>query len=271
MFNKDNSGNIILYQITSNDPLSIKEVNPLLQDSSINKFLILNNNKELLWSPFELREGNNIFIHNNNGFLKIDASVDTRIIINDKLIGTNVYYKDERIGIGRAPLYEYKFDIEVPKNTLLTAFHIGDGSHGFSMGNGTSQGFIPEIIGMGDDENDAGLYFVGRSGNDVSSDIPLIIIDGRNANNNKLSNRPIFGITSAEYNNYKFIVDKNGLVGIGKIPEKHILEVNGIVKAKDFVLDSSISISQLIELIVEQNTQIDIIKNQVTELQKLIK
>ena len=92
----------------------------------------------------------------------------------------------------------------------MTAFHIGDGSVGFSMGNGTTMGFVPQILGIGGDENDAGLYFVGIAGNDRSSNIPLIILDGRDAYNDKLINRPILGITSSKYNKYMLLIDAKG-------------------------------------------------------------
>jgi hypothetical protein len=236
-------GNIILHQIDDN--LSIKEVKPLHVDSSLN--ILSLNNKILEWVPY-----------------------DTRVIIDDRLRDTNVYYLSDRVGLGRAPLHSYKFDIAVPENTLMTAFHVGDGSFGFSMGNGTSQGFIPEIIGMGSDENDAGLYFIGRAGNDLPSSIPLIIMDGRNKLNKTITNRPIFGVTNSQYDDYKFIIDQNGRVGIGKFPEIYKLEVDGKIRAADFILDSSISTKELVEIIIRQNNEIDILKNRMTELENSI-
>ena len=205
----------------------------------------------------------------NHNYIKIDASVDTRVIIDGTLKDTNIFYKDDRVGIGRAPLHNYKFDIKIPKNKLMTAFHVGDGSYGFSMGNGTPQGFLPEIIGMGSDEYDAGLYFLGRSGNNISSSIPLIIIDGRNSFNKSLTNRPIFGITNAQYNKYELLVDQYGNVGIGKIPQIYKLDVNGSIRAADFILDSSVAMSELIEIIIEQKNEIDIIKSKLKDLEAL--
>jgi len=236
----DEIGNIILHQI--DDTLSIKEVRPFYVDSSL-KILGLNN-KNLEWFPY-----------------------DARIIINDRLIDTNIYCMSDRVGLGRAPLHSYKFDIGVPENTLMTAFHVGDGSCGFSMGNGTNQGFIPEIIGMGSDENDAGLYFIGRAGNNLPSTIPLIILDGRNHLNKTITNRPILGVTNSQYDDYKFLINHDGLVGIGKIPEIYKLEVNGKIKATDFILDSSISTRELVEIIIKQSNEIDILKNRMTELE----
>jgi len=261
-------GNIILHQIIyDEEKLSIKEVKPLLPDSSIVQALTING-KILTWSPYYNFNGTkNIILNNKDGIITIDASIDTRTIIDDKIKGTNIYYKDDRIGLGRGPMHSYKFDIAVPENTLMTAFHVGDGKYGFSMGNGTAQGFIPEIIGMGSDENDAGLYFIGRAGNDIASSIPLIIIDGRNYQHQKVTNRPILGVTNSQYDDYKFLIDQNGLVGIGKIPEIYKLEVEGAIKATDFILDSSISITELMEIIIEQKTEIDILKNKVTALE----
>jgi hypothetical protein len=265
-------GNIILHQIISDEEkLSIQEVKPILPDSSIARSLIFSE-KTLQWAPYyDFKGSPQIVLQNKNGIISIDASVDTRAIIDDKIKGTNIHYKDDRIGIGRGPMYSYKFDIAVPENTLMTAFHVGDGKYGFSMGNGTAQGFIPEIIGMGSDENDAGLYFIGRAGNDIPSTIPLVIIDGRNHLHKRVENRPLFGITNAQYDEYKLLVDQNGLVGIGKIPQIYKLEVKGAIKAADFILDSSISITELMQIIIEQKTEIDILKNRITTLENSAK
>jgi len=133
--------------------------------------------------------------------------LDTSIIINNNLKDTSIYIKDNRIGIGRLPLHNYKIDVAIPQNTLMTAFHIGDGSYGFSFGNGTREGFVPEIIGIGSNENDSGMYIIGIAGNNKTSNIPLIVFDGRNMYGKKITNRPILGITSADYNNYSIYVD----------------------------------------------------------------
>jgi len=241
-------GNIILHQIKDDGKISIKEVKPILPSTPGLKALFLNEEKKLQW----------IDVFNDNGIIKISSPIITTIIQDDKLLGTNIYYKDGNLGIGRAPLHTYKFDIAVPINTQMTAVHIGDGKYGFSLGNGTSQGFIPEILGMGADENDAGLYFIGRAGNNLSSNIPLIVIDGRNCVDEPLTNRPILGVTNSKYNEYKFIIDQNGLVGIGKIPKTNMLEVNGKIQAQDFILDSSVSI---ISLIID-------LKNKISNLEK---
>lgn len=179
--------NILLQQIIlDNSSFAFKEVVPFYELNSDPQALIRYEDGRLLWSP-------------------IDLSLN--IIVNNKFIDTDIYYAGGRIGLGRYPLFNYRVDLAIPKNTIITALHIGDGSFGFSMGNGTSQGFIPEIIGVGSDENDTGLYFVGIAGNDSSSNIPLIILDGRNAYNAKLTNRPILGITSANYNEYSVSID----------------------------------------------------------------
>lgn len=268
MLHQEDNGNIILHQIISGETLSIQEVKPLHVDISTKIVLGLNNGT-LEWAPyFDFDSGKGIELQIENGIIKIDASIDTRAIINDRLKDTNIYFLGDRVGLGRAPLHSYKFDIGIPENTLITAFHVGDGKFGFSMGNGTNQGFIPEIIGMGSDENDAGLYFIGRAGNDKPSTIPLIVFDGRNYLHSTVTNRPIFGVTNSQYDEYKFIIDQNGLVGIGKTPEIYKLEVNGKIRATDFILDSSISVKELIEIIITQHNEIDILKNRVTELEK---
>ena len=97
------------------------------------------------------------------------------------------------------------------------------------------------------------------------------IIDGRNNLHQEVKNRPIFGITNANYNEYKLLVDQNGLVGIGKIPKIYNLEIRGKVQAADFILDSSISFSEIIEIIIEQKEEIDKLNHRITELEKIIK
>lgn len=192
---------------------------------------------------------------------------DFEVIEDGKIKSTNIYYDNGRIGISRPPLHTYKFDIAVPANTLMTAFHVGDGKYGFSMGNGTSQGFIPEIIGMGSDENDAGLYFLGKAGNDKESSVPLIILDGRTSQNSSLRNRPILGITSGDYNEYKFIVDHKGRVGIGKIPEIYKLEVQGSIQVNDVVIEG-LSVKALIDVIKEHQEEIDRLNNKIELLEQ---
>jgi hypothetical protein len=154
-------------------------------------------------------------------------------IVDNKFKDTEIFYKDGRIGLGRSPLFNYKVDVAIPKNTLMTAFHVGDGSVGFSFGNGTSNGFIPEIIGIGCNENDAGLYFVAIAGNDESSKTPLIVLDSRNTHKNKLTNRPILGITSGNCNDYLITVDVSGNLNINGNIEANDIILNGVSLLKD--------------------------------------
>ena len=212
------NGNIILNQILSDgSSFAIKELIPSYIQSDNIQTLVKTPNNSIYWSY-------------------IDLSLN--IIVNNRLLETDIYYDKGRVGLGRSPLFNYKVDIAVPSNTLMTAFHIGDGSFGFSMGNGTTQGFVPEIIGIGSDENDTGLYFVGIAGNNVSSDIPLIILDGRNTFNRKLTNRPIFGVTSGNYNEYVFLIDASGDV-----------KLNGV---------------SILKIIADLQTQIDDLKTKIT-------
>jgi len=194
----ENNGNIILNQIVLDNSLfSFKEIIPPYIHSNNPQTLIKNHDGSILWGS-------------------IDLSLN--LIINNHFKDTEIYYNNGRVGLGRFPLFNYKIDIAVPKDTLITGFHIGDGSFGFSMGNGTTQGFIPEIIGIGSDENDTGLYFVGIAGNDLSSNIPLIILDGRNSGGLKLTNRPILGITSGKYDEYLILINSNGDIILNGIP-----------------------------------------------------
>jgi len=252
---------------------SFTEVIPSLDNFSHKNVLSLDSSRNLVWirlpDPLKIQEGIGISISKVDGRIIIDTSLnlDFNIIEKDKIKETEIYYKDGRMGIGRFPLHTYKFDIAVPENTVMTAFHVGDGKYGFSMGNGSPDGFIPEIIGMGSDENDAGLYFLGRAGNNKESEIPLIIFDGRNNRNGSLKNRPIFGITSGKYNEYKLLVDSNGRIGIGKIPEIYKLEIEGSVQAEDVII-KGLDFKSLIDIIKEHQKEIDRLKDLIELFQK---
>jgi hypothetical protein len=220
-----NDHNILLNQIiVDNSSFSFHEIIPKYSYTNTNQTLIRNKDGDILWS-------------------EIDLSLN--LIVNNKFKETDIYYADGRIGISRYPLFNYRIDIATPKNRVITALHIGDGSFGFSMGNGTSQGFIPEIIGVGSDEDDAGLYFIGIAGNDLSSNIPLIVLDGRSTYNTKLTNRPIFGITSANYNEYSLCIDVSDN-----------LNVKGNISAADILLNNV----SLIKIITELQKQINDLK-----------
>lgn len=180
--------NIILYQFLENNNI-IESIPQYLDESTNTKYLAMDASANLLW---------------------LDLDLSLNLIIDNRFKDTSVYYSDGRLGIGRFPLFNYRVDLAIPKDKRMTAFHIGDGSYGFSLGNGTNVGFIPEIIGVGSDENDAGLYFAGIAGSDTSSHVPLIIFDGRDYYGEKLTNRPIFGVTSANYHEYIMLLDNNG-------------------------------------------------------------
>ena len=158
---------------------------------------------------------------------------------------TDVYFRDGQIGIGGLPIHTYKVDIRVPENTRTTALHIGDGVYGFSMGNATTEGFLPQIVGIGSDADDAGFYILGKASLDTSSKIPAIIFDGRNLDDSPLDYRPILGISSGSYSDYKFLIDAHGRVGIGKIPEIYKLEVDGNIRANNIIFDTSTGVSDL--------------------------
>jgi len=178
------SENIILNKAEGNPPIRFKEFIPPIYSDEVEQYLTRKIDGSICWSSIDF-------------------------IVNNRIKDTDIYYDGGRIGVGRFPLFNYKIDVQIPKNTLITAFHIGDGSVGFSMGNGTTDGFIPEIIGIGGTENDAGLYLVGIANNDIKSNTPLIILDGRNTYGMALKNRPILGITSGNYNDYVLLVDSS--------------------------------------------------------------
>lgn len=244
LINPDNVGNIILHQIVG-APYSIQEVKPTVNDPSVNSLLTLTNDKSLVWSRIEGINGVNVI--NNNGVICIDVSVD---LFKD----TNIYYQDGRVGFGRSPMYSYRMDIAVSENSLVTAIHIGDGKFGFSFGNGTQNGFIPEMIGMGSDENDAGLYLIGRAGNSIESIIPLIILDGRSQTNGKVLNRPILGVTNSNYTDYLFVIDHNGNAAI-----------NGVLFANNIVV-GDVSLKEELEYC---KREIDILNSTVNQLKIL--
>ena len=227
-YNQYNHNNIILHQISYDTSLSISEVVPdiMTEDVSI-KVLCLSTGGSLYWgapsvvdsikptnlidtSPMleSIKGGNNITISKTeDGSLIIDCSL--AIIDDGRLLGSEIYYKDDRIGIGRSPLYTYKLDISVPRDKISTGLHMGDSVHGFSFGNGTDVGYVPELISRGC-EGDAALYILGITDSDEDNGIPLIVLDGR-VSGGPLSNRPILGITSGA-NGYKVLFDKDGNV-----------------------------------------------------------
>jgi len=260
---KDSDHNSILFhQIKIGDKASFKEVIPELPLDDKEYILGMDIKRNITWMEKEslvkiqsLYPGNNVFITKlNNGDLKIDVSIykDNRF--------ENIHEFEGRIGIGRKPLRDYKFDISVDKNNVATSFHIGDGSFGFSFGNGSNNGFIPEIIGVGADEKDTGLYLLGVAGNNKKSDIPLIILDGRSVDNEILRNRPILGITSGKYDEYKVIIDKDGNVGIGRTKMVHKVEINGSILSDDSFIfrdDKYESISKILKNIENRLEKIE--------------
>lgn len=182
-------GNIILNQILSTEnSFTVKEIIPGYVHSDTPKFLIKQGENKIFWG---------------------DLDLSLNLIINSIFENKNIYYDNGRIGVGRYPLFSYTIDIAVPVNSTETALHVGDGSFGFSFGNGTNDGFIPEVIGIGSDETCAGLYFIGVAGNNNKSQTPLIVMDGRNYLGKKITNRPIFGVTSNNYNDYSLTIDSS--------------------------------------------------------------
>ncbi|MFW6310706.1 MAG: hypothetical protein ACOC1K_00560 [Nanoarchaeota archaeon] len=293
MFYPLDDKNIILNQISlDNSVYNFREIKPFFKNTkSSHSFLTIDKKGNILWSNVlreinntgigqslisgieddvvylnSLKEGKGISLYNDNGNIIIDVSLNLSFIVNNKFKDTEIYYKEGKIGLGRIPLYNYKFDIGVPENTLMTAFHVGDGKFGFSMGNGTSNGFIPEIIGMGSDENDPGLYFLGKAGNDISSNTPLIILDGRDSLNKVIYNRPILGVKTGINNDYKLLLDAQGKVGLGCVPQIYKMEVEGSIKAHDFILSEGVSTKELIEIITDQQKDINMLKRALKEI-----
>lgn len=222
--------NLVLHQKRGTN---IVEVVPKPLDVSSRGFLSCSNDGDVEWFPQEaLREDG--------------------VIHEGRIIGTNIHCDGERVGLGRHPMYSYKFDIAVSENTLTTAFHIGDGNYGFSFGNGTGNGFVPEIIGVGASEKDVALYLIGRAGNKKPSNIPLVVIDGRNCYHKELTNRPIFGISGGVYGEFKVLVDQEGTVF-----------------ANDFTT-GEVTMNELVNIIVDQEKQVSELRRRLTRLEALL-
>lgn len=228
----NNLGNILLHQFVYGEyGVILKEVVPLCEVSESSD----------AHEVFLTKKGHDIY------WTTLDLSLN--VLVNNSFENTDIYYEYGRIGVGRSPLFNYKVDIAIPKNEKITAVHIGDGSYGFSLGNGTTSGFLPEIIGIGSDETDAGLYFLGIAGNNIASDVPLIILDARNTFGKILNNRPIFGITSGDYNNFKVLVDCFGNV-----------KINGAIDTTDVIINGV----SLLEKINDLQKQIEALKTKIT-------
>jgi len=238
-FNEKDNKNLLLNKIIKNgdDEFKINEFVPTFSnDASDVKFFTYD--EEIQWSS--IKGSDNLSVtKNGNGDIIIDVSIAPFPEITD------VYFRDGQIGIGGLPIHTYKVDIRVPENTRTTALHIGDGVYGFSMGNATTEGFLPQIVGIGSDADDAGFYILGKASLDTSSKIPAIIFDGRNLDDSPLDYRPILGISSGSYSDYKFLIDAHGRVGIGKIPEIYKLEVDGNIRANNIIFDTSTGVSDL--------------------------
>ena len=256
-FNKKDNKNLLLNQIIGdkNDNFTINEFVPSFSND-IEDIKFLTYDVSIRWSS--IKGSDKIFIiKNDNGDIVIDVSIAD---YPDPLEGTEVYFKDGQIGIGGLPLYTYKVDIRVPENTRTTALHIGDGVYGFSMGNATDEGFLPQIVGIGSDADDAGFYILGKASLDSNSKIPAIILDGRNLDNSPLDHRPILGISSGSYTDYKVIVDANGNVGIGSEPGIYKLKVDGTIWTKNVLVDVSSGMIDLLKEIEDLKTRLQILE-----------
>lgn len=250
------NNHIIFNQINSNlDSFDIKENIPSLPKLDFG-FLTFNNS--LKWQSFV--SGPNIKLsYDSSNNIVITAAIPEV----DPFENTPLYFDDNRMGIGREPMHNYLIDIAIPINKSVTALHIGDGTNGFSFGNATSDGFLPQIIGVGSDDTDAGLYFLGKVSNDTSSNTPAIIFDGRNDDNSKLNNRPILGISNASYTSFDVIVDHKGRIGVGKNPSKYKFEVEDSILVHDVYIDSDSSVISVVD-------ELNLLREKIANLEKLI-
>lgn len=240
-FNVKDNKNILLNTIKVDGSENFRIVEQVPQFSNdLEDIKFFTYNDEIRWSSIHGSE-KIILKTTPSGDITIDAS------LADPFEDTEMFFRDGQVGVGRIPLHKYKVDISVPVNTRMTGFHIGDGVFGLSMGNATDEGFLPQIIGMGSDSDDAGLYLLGKVSVDQQSNVPAIIFDGRAINNQPLTNRPIFGITNGTYTDYKLLVDQNGNVGVGTLPGIYKMKVDGVLKAENIIVDGSIDLKKEIE------------------------
>lgn len=181
---------IVFKGLNNKHPYVPSDILPKMEEGTFPKYLTIDEENNLVWK-----------------------------CIDNNLNYKSLYIKDNRIGIGREPLYKYKFDIALAENTVETGMHIGDGKYGFSLGNGSKTGFIPQILGMSRNTDESALYFVGRTGDaDLDkSEIPIITFDCRNIYNTNMLNRPLLGIKINGQKTYKMLLDEKGILHVNDI------------------------------------------------------
>lgn len=242
--------NIILTQIKhDNGTFSLNEYAP--PKENLNQLSVLVFNENISWSNI-IPSKNIAITYDSSDNILIDCSINV-------FEGTGMYFSDGKLGFGRNPLHNYKIDISVPENTLTTALHIGDGHYGFSMGNATSSGFLPQIVGIGADEDDAGLYLLGKTIKEDNSTTPVIIFDGRRSDDTPLQKRPIFGISSGSYDKFDFLIHCDGKVNIS-----NDVTIDGEIATDDILLTT---IDENISLLEEIND----LRDRISVLEEYIK
>ncbi|PCI38073.1 MAG: hypothetical protein COB53_05260 [Elusimicrobia bacterium] len=139
------------------------------------------------------------------------------------------------VGIGTAnPNAKLVVADAVDSGAFQTTFHIGDGTNGLSIGNGTGGGYIPWIGGTGFDTNDQGLVLTGQvtAANDgVGNTNPVIVIDGRRTSGGgAIVNRPILRVAN-DWAASLLEIAANGNVSIGTSNPTEKLIVNGRIRS----------------------------------------
>ena len=129
--------------------------------------------------------------------------------------------------------FDNNVTIESKVDEINTALFIGDSSFGISFGNGTKDGYTPEIIGKGSKANDAGIYILSIGKDEVDSNTPLIIFDVRTEDNQPIKNRPIFQIKNG--NNPLYTLENTGIINISNTgaAKVRIEDTEDIIKRYD--------------------------------------
>lgn len=140
--------------------------------------------------------------------------------------GSDIYYTTGSVGIGtNAPstkLHVYSV------NNGSEKIHIGNGTYGLFLTNGTNTGYVPAVQGVASDSDDSGLQIVGKLASDVSTNVGLLL-DARRNTNTALTAAKVLQLNN--YSTNLITVDFSGNVGIGITNPTEKLVVAGAIRS----------------------------------------